>query len=282
MATAQHATEETSHESCPQPPLESRGARGGLIKPSEKPKFIYSFGMGRAISKTALRNGEASNVRTQLSTVNIHCSWAEAAGEKLFLTGGYDIDRVVCIELQREAAAVNKAPMQLARSNHFSLYSQGFLYVVGGYRSNSPLKECERYDLAKDQWESIASLPIPCRGASLVEDCQKVYAMGGFNGDWLNSVQVLCLRSLMWEVLLLTLPFKSDNIPCFTVGAGTVYIVMAKDLFKVQASHGTVELVKTLPEYISSTYGPSYYSEGYLYCTSFAGAAHKVVVGELD
>jgi hypothetical protein len=252
------------------------------MKPSEEPKFIYSFGNGRAINRTALRNGEVSNVRTQLNWVNTHCSWAEAAGGKLLLTGGYDIDRVICIELQREGAAVDKAPMQLARSNHFSLYYEGFLYVVGGYRSNSPLKECERYDLGKDQWESIASLPIPCKGASLVEDCQKMYAMGGFNGDWLDSIQVLCLRSLMWEVLLLTLPFKTDNIPCFKVGTDDVYIVLAKDLFNVQVSQGRVEWVKTLPEYISSMYGPSYYSEGYLYCSSFAGAADMVAVEKLD
>jgi hypothetical protein len=176
-------------------------------------------------------------------------------GSLLITGGGRDVVRVDVGTF----AVSPQPPMHTARSLHAAVYHSQYVYVLGGY-GDRHLRECERYVCAESRWEVLAALPVGGYGMSAVELHNSLYALGGDQGDYLDTVQQLTLVSLTWQLMQLKLPQADYNFPCFKKDT-EVYLVIKKTLYSFTPLE--VKPIKTLPGDI--TCSSSYYSRGTLY-----------------
>jgi hypothetical protein len=109
---------------------------------------------------------------------------------------------------------------------------------------------------------------------------RSLYALGGYDGSYLDLVQKLSLESLTWELMQLRLPHADREITCFKLRDTEVYLVVKKTLCSFTGLE--VRPLKTLTEYIWSWRGVSYYRSGTLYCSSQLGAARRYEIGSLS
>jgi hypothetical protein len=157
-------------------------------------------------------------------------------------------------------AVSSQPPMHTARYNHAAVYHSQYVYVLGGYNHPGYLSECERYICAESRWEVLAALPVAGCGMSAVELHNTLYALGGHYGSATNTVQMLSLDSLLWQLMQLKLPQAASYSPCFKKDT-EVYLVIAKTLYSFTPLE--VKPIKTLPGSILCS--SSYYSTGTLY-----------------
>ena len=72
--------------------------------------------------------------------------------------------------------------MKIERRAHCSIFHEGFVYVFGGLTANGQTKLCERYNIAGNKWESIASLT---QERTLASCClfgkDLIYIIAGYN-----------------------------------------------------------------------------------------------------
>ena len=59
----------------------------------------------------------------------------------------------------------------------------GKLYIAGGFNGASCLLSVEMYDPARDQWSVLAGMSMLRSGVSMVVCEDRVYAIGGFDGE---------------------------------------------------------------------------------------------------
>jgi hypothetical protein len=202
----------------------------------------------------------------------------ELPGESLLITGGENINgivfkNVVRIDTLRELAVTHRPPMPTKRYWHCAVYHDGLLYTLGGHRSRNEIVECERYVCAEQRWETLPPLPRASYAMSGVVHEGSLYVLGGYSGQKSDVILRLSLDRLTWEVMQVKLPEPALCITCFKRN-DRVYFVVDKTLHSLQPFRP----VKTLPEPISSNYGPSYYSRGTLYCSNAQGAARKLKI----
>jgi hypothetical protein len=89
------------------------------------------------------------------------CRWSELPGGSLLITGGglLPVGEVVQIDTLRECAVSSQPPLHSVRGNHAAVYHSQYLYVLGGYRDDRVMKECERFVCAESLWEVLPALP---------------------------------------------------------------------------------------------------------------------------
>jgi hypothetical protein len=244
------------------------------------PKFIYAC-LGDELHRMNLLTGEQSCIQTPAYVFKGGCAWSEFPGGILLLTGGFEgfsqevLREVVKIDTLRECAVSSLPPMHTARGNHATVYHSQYVYVLGGFNYGN-LSECERYSCEEGQWEVLPALPVAGDAMSAVEGDNSLYVLGGRdNGRDLDTVQKLCLNSLIWELMQLKLPQACWCPPCFKTDS-YVYLVIKKTLYAFTPYE--LKPLKTVPKSIRSD--SSYYSRGTLYC-SWIGDITSLAVGEL-
>ena len=94
--------------------------------------------------------------------------------------------------------------MQKARYWHGSIYHDGGLYVVGGlndpsYLQTSYLDSVERLDMQSHQWTALPSLPQALGLPLVVSVSGKLYALGGGNASWKESLDVYEYTGRAWQ-----------------------------------------------------------------------------------
>jgi hypothetical protein len=248
----------------------------------EVPTFIYSYKYNTAqLHRTSLVTGEQSSLRVPSYTFKDGCCWSEVPGGSLLITGrGFPAVReVVRIDTRREFAACFCPPMLTSRYCHASVYHTPHLYILGGW-IGTYLRECERYVCAVNRWEALPPLPKACSQTSGVVVENSLYALGGYDGSFLDLVQKLSLESLTWELMQFRLPFAGYGIPCFKLRDTEVYLVVNQTLCSFTAFE--VRSLKTLTENIQSWYGASYYHKGTLYCSSVMGGVLSLEIESLS
>jgi hypothetical protein len=202
-------------------------------------------------------------------------------GGSLFITGGSPGAReVVRIDTRREFAVSHCPPMLTPRRIHAAVYHTPHLYILGGWIGSSFMSECERYACAENRWEGLPSLPRACSFESGVVVEKSLYALGGYDGSYLDLVQKLSLESLTWELMQFRLPFVGSGMPCFKLRDTEVYLVVNKTLCSFTAFE--VRPLKTLTEDIRSLYGASYYYRGTLYCSNWNGGVLSYEIESLS
>jgi hypothetical protein len=174
-------------------------------------------------------------------------------GGSLLIIGGYPAVReVVRIDTRREFAVAHCAPMLTPRWMHAAVYPTPHLYILGG-RNDRNLSECERLVCPENRWEALPSLPRACQCSSGVVVESSLYALGGYDGSNLDSVQKLSLETLTWELMQFRLPFAGYGIPCFKLRDTEVYLEVNKTLCSFTAFD--VRPLKTLTDNIPSLFG---------------------------
>jgi hypothetical protein len=76
------------------------------------------------------------------------------------------------------------------------------IYAIGGYSGQQYLASVERFDVYKNVWTKIESMISPkCTLSCVVSlpDLRYVYAVGGFNGKPLETVERYDITSEQWE-----------------------------------------------------------------------------------
>jgi hypothetical protein len=242
-----------------------KGTTTELISPRStvRPQFIYNCErFSNKLNRVNLLTGEQSCLKIKTYRFNEYCCWSELPGGTLFITGGHSSVRdVVRIDTLREWAVSSQPPMHTGKQGHAAVYYSQYLYVLGGYRRDSYLSECERYSCAESRWEVLPDLPIAGWGMSAVEVDNSLYALGGKTSRKLDLVQKFSLDSLTWTLMQLKLPQAARVFPCFKADT-QVYLVIKKTLYSFTPLK--IEAVKTLPRRIDWCRS-SYYGRGTLY-----------------
>mmetsp|Transcript_24304 Transcript_24304/g.43224 ORF Transcript_24304/g.43224 Transcript_24304/m.43224 type:complete len:250 (+) Transcript_24304:46-795(+) len=244
------------------------------------PKFIFSHrSNGKDLYITDVRTGNTSTFPNSTNFAEA-CCWCRGPSGKLWFSGGgrqqSTVTRVTLIESHREYANIVQADLLNSRSRHGSIYHEKFVYVVGGCFNSQPLAECERYFPAEDRWESIAALPIPCWGMSLIIVNDALLAIGGL----IDNIQKLNLKELRWEVLPVTLPLTSYFIPAFQHNSDIAFI-LGKAVYALDSEANTITLIKELPQTMNCVLGPCVYHEGTIYCSAIRSHATSLAIGPL-
>jgi hypothetical protein len=237
------------------------------VREDSLPTFIYtrSYDFDQ-LWRTNLVTGTQSCYRTPSYEFKHGCVLSELPGGCLLVTGGGwpEASREVgTIETLREFAVSQQSPMFTPRSEHTCVYHTQHVYVLGGF-SGSCLSECERYVCAENRWETLPALPRACCLMSGVVVERSLYALGG----------------LVWELIELKLPQPSYSMACFKLSDTEVYLVI-NGLLCSFTPHQILPL-KPVALDIDSWFGPSYYSKGFLYCSTQVGAAPSWQIGSLS
>jgi hypothetical protein len=77
------------------------------------------------------------------------------------------------------------------------------IYAIGGYDGKQYLASVEKFDLQTKTWVSLRPMETPRCTLSAVasNDCQYIYAMGGFNGAALEIVERYNIMTDEWEYI---------------------------------------------------------------------------------
>src|SRR5262249_51454573 len=81
--------------------------------------------------------------------------------------------------------------MPTARANIAAAGLNGIVYVVDGYRVNTPagaLGTTESFDTGSGTWSTLANDWVARGGATAQTLNGSIWAMGGYNGRWLTTV----------------------------------------------------------------------------------------------
>jgi hypothetical protein len=188
------------------------------------------------------------------------CGLCDLPRGSLLITGGGipAVREVVKIDTLREFAVSTPPPMHSARYYHAALYHSQYVYVLGGYNHPRYLSECERYVCAESRWEVLAVLPVACSAMSAVVLDNSLYALGGYVGSFLDTVQKFSLDSLTWQLMQVKLPKAARWFPCFKTDT-EVYLVIERTLYSFTSFQ--VKPIKSLPRGVYRCY-TSYYSRG--------------------
>jgi lambda repressor-like predicted transcriptional regulator len=209
-----------------------------ITLPQHTPTFFYCCQIYfNKLIRVNLLTGEQSCHEVPAYQFRDGCRWSELPGGSLLVTGGDEGAREVDkIDTLREYAVSHQPPMHTARSMHAAVYHSQYLYVLAGYvcmylsECESYLSECERYSCAEHRWEELPDVPVGGIGMSAVEVENSLYALGGYTGTFLDTVQKLSLDSLTWQLMHLRLPQATYEIACFKTET-QVYLVIEDALY---------------------------------------------------
>jgi hypothetical protein len=238
--------------------------------------FMLSYRTNQ-LYRTGNRTGALSCNQVPGYEIKFGCCWNEVSGGNLVITGGEDHGSrtVVKIDTLRECAVSSLPPMHTPRYNHAAEFHSQCLYVLGGEYGQACLRECERYVFAESRWEVLPALPVAGGGMSAVVLDNCLFALGGSHHRLLDTVQMLSLDCLTWEIMQLKLPQAVGWFPCFRTDT-QVYLLIKGTLYSFTPLQ--FKVVKTLPESISCV--ASYFLNGTLYYAWY-GEVMTLSVGSL-
>lgn len=73
------------------------------------------------------------------------------------------------------------------------------LYVIGGFDGHDYLKDVEYYDPRSNTWTAIQPLNRARSAACITVMKDRIFVLGGFNGQFLDSVEVFEPRMNGWR-----------------------------------------------------------------------------------
>lgn len=173
------------------------------IAPASDGFYVFGGWDGQRYLSTTLYYDRAADTWRYGVPLKVSRGFAAAAAvnERIYLVGGYDgsTEYSLCESYDPSLERIGQdpwrvhSPMSVGRAGHAVAVSQGNLYVVGG-GWDSYFAYNERYDVANDIWSTFES---PIRGEwrtlglskATTKDGTFLYAMGGWNGRYLSTVQ---------------------------------------------------------------------------------------------
>lgn len=217
------------------PPLET--AHGSHASAATAGGKLYLFGGG--IRGETLTTCTAYNPGTgcwenmaPMPTPRSSSTAVTLAGQ-IYVLGGFegkmsgnDLDTVE--RFQPKTNTWTKLPrnMMSPRSHACAAPAGMTLYVIGGFntRGKSCLPNCERMAPRKGEWEEIAPMTIPRRGAGITTMKDQLFVAGGHDGtNELRAIEMYDPASGAWSSLPTPLPCA--RVSCLMVGvSGELYV----------------------------------------------------------
>jgi hypothetical protein len=78
----------------------------------------------------------------------------------------------------------------------------GDLYAVGGMSSTGYLYTIEKYSDTGAAWQTVTTIPANIKGFGAVGYNSKIYIIGGYDDDYLNTVQVYDITTNSWSSIV--------------------------------------------------------------------------------
>ena len=98
-----------------------------------------------------------------------------------------------------------KESMHIKRAWSRAYFDGNSIYVAGGFRKGY-LADCEEYSMATNSWMVLPHLNEAKFGLDICGNDACLYAFGGFNGDYLSTIEVYDKHNEQgWEILPYTL-----------------------------------------------------------------------------
>ena len=92
----------------------------------------------------------------------------------------------------------------------------GLLYVIGGFDGNNYLRDVDVYDPQTNSWTPVCPLNDKRSAASVAVMKGRIFAMGGFNDQFMSSVEVYDPTINQWSYV------QDMSIPRVHFGATVV------------------------------------------------------------
>lgn len=124
---------------------------------------------------------------------------------------------------------MKKQGMKTKRRAHSSIYHEGFVYVFGGLTTNGGTELCERYNIEKDEWQSIQSLSkVRTLSSCCLFGKDWIYIMGGYNEktdtDLLN-IECFNVRTLSFSEAICQMPLTLENTVVAQINESEIIIM---------------------------------------------------------
>jgi hypothetical protein len=128
---------------------------------------------------------------------------AELPDGSYFLTGGEVNGQTVnTVRHFINGFFTQKQNMIFQRKAHCVVYSGGFVFIFGGFGTSGVMKTCEKFDLMKGTWTTIANMNYPRGyGTGVVYGENFIFLIGGFIGDKLDGVKYLLISFLNFQIV---------------------------------------------------------------------------------
>ncbi|XP_042298510.1 kelch-like protein 12 [Sceloporus undulatus] len=118
---------------------------------------------------------------------SLTCPSCISMSHKLYITGGQHLDGSYSDSLlvyDTIGGCWTQLPsMSIPRAGHAFLICQKKLYVIGGWDNSGSLVCAESYDLVREEWTAISSLPFALTYFSSTTLRNKLYLIGGEMGE---------------------------------------------------------------------------------------------------
>lgn len=181
---------------------------------------------------------------------------SSALGGKIYVVGGFSepsLENIVSFSISRTVEVYDpvtdfwstSTPLPVGLHHAGIATLEDKLYVIGGFTQSffsvwHPVATVYRYDLHKDEWTELASMPT-ARGALGVTSSQgRLYAIGGFDGSTNPSVvEVFDPNSNTWSSVA-PLPTPRDHLAVVNVGS-RVFAIGGRPNLDYGRNMGTVE-----------------------------------------
>jgi hypothetical protein len=128
---------------------------------------------------------------------------AELPDGSYFLTGGEVNGQTVnTVRHFINGFFTQKQNMIFQRKAHCVVYTGGFVFIFGGFGTSGVMKTCEKFDLMKGTWTTIANMNYPRGyGTGVVYGENFIFLIGGFIGDKLDGVKYLLISFLNFQIV---------------------------------------------------------------------------------
>jgi len=226
-----------------------------LSKPtfSEIPNFKYLYILGTQNNNNILRLDLENTTWDQIPVPPELKLWdyslaVTLPNGKIFITGGInhlltDIKTsayLVDFSENAQTPCEVLSPMSHARYTHTSCYLNNYVYVMGGRYygngQNGVLDHCERYNLVKKEWQTIAPLKTKRCTAAATTYMNRVYIFGGYRGDGrVKTVERYNEVLNEWETVPLLLTYPIEAEAAIQVSKKEIILFGGKDDFAEQA-----------------------------------------------
>jgi hypothetical protein len=119
---------------------------------------------------------------------------------RLYCLGGYNGDDTLSrVSVLKGGKWCRTSSMNEPRRDFQAVVIGKYIYAIGGRNGSEPLCTVERYDLEKERWEMVQSLPSPRYGHSAFTINNKICVVGGSNT--INSIVIYDSGNDHWDEL---------------------------------------------------------------------------------
>lgn len=185
--------------------------------------IIYFQGMKRGMDYILFTFDISTHVSTYKGRIDGTLSPSVSPTGQIYLCGGFDgafhkLDLITMVKTELP-------DMIVPRIDCKSFFHNGSIYTIGGLdTSYGDIADCERFDIERNKWYTIASLPVPSRVMTLVEKDGSLIAV-----TMKKQVFVYDPEKDEWQILKWDKDFTKLELGTLQYYRGKFYAVSEED-----------------------------------------------------